>query len=643
MRIMKKVHSNKSCRKVHSYATLVICCILYIDERGDVNLCGIAGMIDLSYDEDVLQNMMNTMKRRGPDADGVFTARECALLHSRLSVIDPEGGKQPMLLDWEGDQYCIVYNGELYNTPEVRAILRQLGHHFQGHSDTEVVLHAYAQWKDNCLERLNGIFAFAVWELREKRLFLARDRMGVKPLFYMQHEGGLLFASEIKTILCYPTVKPQIDRISIAQLMILGPGRMPGSGVFRNFFELEPGCCAWYDQGKWISHRYWKLKDAEHTQTFEETADYVRYLVLDSIKKQTVSDVPLGTFLSGGLDSSLISAICAAEFHKEGKRLHTFSVDYENNNEYFVPGKFQPDSDASYIDIMKRTIDSEHHDTLLCSQQLVDALEAAVAARDLPGMADVDSSLLLFCKEIGKFVKVGLSGECADEIFGGYPWYRDPEVRCLEGFPWAQNTKLRASLICRDVLTEKTATEFVQDLYSQTIAQTDVLPGTDPVDRRTKEMVQLNQRWFMQTLLDRKDRMSMYHGLEVRVPFCDYRIAEYLYTVPWKYKDYGNREKGLLRYAMRGVLPEQVLWRKKSPYPKTFDPAYLRLVSDRFKDIMSDPNRPIFGFINKHTLQEIENDSFLWPWYGQLMKKPQFLAYICMLDFWMRHYHVSIV
>ena len=606
-------------------------------------MCGIAGVVDLLYDESVIDAMKKTMKRRGPDADGSYRESQCVLLHSRLTVIDPDNGSQPMFLNWEGNQYCIVYNGELYNTQEIRLELLRCGHQFCGHSDTEVVLHAYAQWEDGCLQKFNGIFAFAVWEKCKKKLFLARDRMGVKPLFYKLHGGGLLFASEMKTILRYPTVKAEIDSIGVAQIMMLGPGRMPGSGVFRDVCELEPGCCGEYYDGKWSWRRYWSLKDAEHEHTFNETVEYVRFLVTDAIQRQTVSDVPLGTFLSGGLDSSLISAICSEVYKEKGNKLHTFSVDYENNSRYFVPGKFQPESDNYFIDVMCQHIGSEHHSTVVSSEELANALRDAVIARDLPGMADVDSSLLLFCKDIREHVKVGLSGECADEIFGGYPWYRDPEVRALEGFPWAQNTKLRSALIHKDILQEETAAQFVADLYLQTVQQSDILPGATPTERRMKEMVNLNQRWFMQTLLDRKDRMSMYNGLEVRVPFCDYRIAEYLYTVPWEYKDYEGREKGLLRYAMADLLPDEVLWRKKSPYPKTFDPAYLTLVSEWLNQILSDRNSPILEIINIHALQEIMADDYSWPWYGQLMKKPQTMAYICMIDFWMREYSVSVV
>ena len=606
-------------------------------------MCAIAGVIGLVCDDNTVLNMMKTMVRRGPDGNGCYSDSHCTLLHTRLAVIDPEGGRQPMELQWAGEQYVISYNGELYNTEEVRSALHTLGHHFYGHSDTEVVLHAYAQWGEGALTRLNGIFAFGVWEKKAKRLFLARDRMGVKPLFYMPRQGGLLFASELKTILAYPGVEAQLDAGGIGEVFLLGPGRTPGSGVFRGIYEVEPGCCGYFENGKLSTKQYWRLTDREHKESFEETAEQVRFLVTDAIKRQMVSDVPIGTFLSGGLDSSLISAICAGELAKQGKRLDTFSVDYQNNDKYFKGDSFQPTSDAGFIRIMTQALGNRPHYTVLSSQELVDALQDATMARDLPGMADVDFSLLAFCGEIRSHIKVGLSGECADEIFGGYPWYRDPKVRAVDGFPWAQNTAYRASMLNPEALGSMDPVGFVQDRYRQTIGEADILPGTSDLERRMKQMVYLNQRWFMQTLLDRKDRMSMYHGLEVRVPFCDYRIAEYMYGVPWEYKDHKGFEKGLLRTAMSGVLPESVLWRKKSPYPKTYDPGYLDIVSSWLKRILDDPNAPLLQLVRKEALEQLLTAEYTWPWYGQLMKVPQTIAYMLQIDFWLRKYRVALV
>ena len=601
-------------------------------------MCGISGMVGLESDAGIIEKMLSTMRRRGPDSSGSYQNAETVLLHSRLAIIDPEGGRQPMELSFGGERYVIVYNGEVYNTEELRHMLLRFGHRFLGHSDTEVVLHAYAQFGEQCVRHINGIFAFAVWEEKSRRLFLARDRIGVKPLFYKQHEEGFLFASEMKTILAYPGVKAQLDEFGARQLILLGPGRLPGSGVLRDIREVEPGYCGYYARGKLRLSRYWQLTDREHTDSFEETSDSVRYLVTDAIRRQMVSDVPIGTFLSGGLDSSIITAVCAKELEERGERLHTFSVDYLNNDLYFQPNSFQPNSDNEYIALMQRRFQTCHHWSVLTAEDLIQALEASTIARDLPGMADVDSSLLVFSGDIRREVKVALSGECADEIFGGYPWYRNPKIRSQTGFPWAQNTILRAGFL-HPVLGSD-AEDFVMDAYTQTCREADILPGTSPQERRMKEMVNLNFRWFMQTLLDRKDRMSMYHGLEVRVPFCDYRIAEYLYGVPWEMKDYQGREKGLLRHAMEGMLPEKVLQRKKSPYPKTFDPAYETLVSDRLRLLLEEPS-PLWHLIRRDAVEDLLTAESPWPWYGQLMRRPQTIAYFLQLDFWLRHYCID--
>ena len=605
--------------------------------EGADNMCGIAGLVGLPYESAVLTAMADTMRRRGPDGSGVFETEDCVLLHSRLAIVDPEGGVQPMELCCAGECYTIVYNGELYNTEELKQELISLGHSFRTHSDTEVVLHAYAQWRDNCVERFNGIFGMGIWEHRSKRLFLARDRMGVKPLFYALCGEGIAFASELKTLLAYPQIKPKLDREGVAQIILLGPGRIPGSGVFRGVLELEPGWCGYFYKGKFTRKQYWYLRDREHRDSFEETVEKVRFLVTDAIKRQMVSDVPLGTFLSGGLDSSLISAVCAGA---QGEPLETFSVDYENNDQYFVPGKFQPNSDNYYIEMMRQHLRAKNHRTVLTAQDLADTLEEATVARDLPGMADVDFSLLAFCREIRKSVKMALSGECADEISGGYPWFRDPEVG--EGFPWAQNTALRASFLAGSLRNKRNAEEYVMDLYRSAVNQSDILPGVKPEERRMKEMVNLNMRWFMQTLLDRKDRMSMYCGLEVRVPFCDYRIAEYLYGVPWKYKEFGGREKGLLRYAMAEYLPREVLHRKKSPYPKTWDPSYKTIMENKLRQLLDDRNAPLFAIVDKNAVEKLLQDQYTWPWYGQLMQVPQTMAYMLQIDFWLRHYRVEL-
>ncbi|MDO5547268.1 MAG: asparagine synthase (glutamine-hydrolyzing) [Eubacteriales bacterium] len=606
-------------------------------------MCGIAGMVGAACPYDTAQKMLATMQRRGPDQKGIWQKDDVTLIHARLAVIDLAHGLQPM--EWsEAERTCtIVYNGEIYNTPELRRILLEHGHRLKTQSDTEIVLHSYLEWGEDCVLHLNGIFAFAIWDSACHSLFVARDRIGVKPFFFTERNQQFFFASEIKTLLCYPDIAPRINADSIFELMLIGPGRTPGYGVFKDIQELRPGWCGWYDKKRGFAQKqYWKLIDQPHTDSLEQTIATVRELVYDSVRRQLVSDVPLCTFLSGGLDSSILSAIAAQEYRKRGKKLHTVSVTYRDNRKYFQATHFQPNTDDDFIARMNDAIGAENHLITIDTPQLVEALFEAVEARDLPGMADVDSSLLLFCREIKKLGTVALSGECADEIFGGYPWYRDADVRRRAGFPWAQSTAYRAEFLRDEWKQYRDPLQYVDQKYQETVAQVQPIAHDTPDDRRIREMTQLNFQWFMQTLLDRKDRMSMYSGLEVRVPFCDHRIAEYLYHVPWQWKDLNGVEKGLLREAAQGWLPDEVRLRKKSPYPKTHNPAYLKAVSELLRQIIGEGTSPIFDIVKRDRLEQLLTDSRAQPWYGQLMTTPQTIAYFLQLHHWMKTYHVVI-
>ena len=609
-------------------------------------MCGIAGEISFSHsvteNKDSFFNMQKVLEPRGPDQNGMYIKDNIALIHSRLAIIDIENGIQPMTCRYGNKEYTIIYNGELYNTEEIRSELTHHGYKFSGHSDTEVILKSFVHWNENCVNKFNGIFAFAIWDDYEKRLFFARDRMGVKPFFYTIVNNSFIFGSEIKALLNHKYVEPVINENSIAEIMFIGPGRTPGCGIFEGINELKPACWGIYSKNGIKIRKYWTLRDQEHKESFNETVEHVKFLVEDAITRQLISDVPIGTFLSGGLDSSIISSIANNSMIKNGIKLKTFSVTYENNDKYFKSSKFQPNSDTEYIKKMVDYLDCEHFLITLDNQSLANALTDAVDARDLPGMADVDSSLLLFCKEIKKECSVALSGECADEIFGGYPWYRDKKIRAINGFPWSQSIQYRKSFIKDDVKLQNHE-EYILSRYKNTIINTSKIDGISPLESRMKEMMKLNIDWFMQTLLDRKDRMSMYSGLEVRVPFCDYRIAEYLYSVPWEFKEHNSFEKGLLRESMKDFLPEEVLWRKKSPYPKTHNPEYLRIVSDMLNEIICCDSSPILSFIKKSELEKLIHTEVNEPWYGQLMTTPQTIAYFVQINYWLEKYKIRII
>ncbi len=604
-------------------------------------MCGIAGAVsfieDMREDMKIYEKMQHALLRRGPDQRGMVLKRQAALIHTRLAVIDIDGGRQPMSFG----RYTVVYNGELYNTDELRRELAgDFG--FTTHSDTEVVLKSYIKWGSTCVDRFNGIFALAVWDEEEQRLFLARDRIGVKPLFYYDTGTRLIFASELPSLLEHPLVPHEIDAEGAAELLLMAPGRTMGCGVIRGVKEVKPGWCGYYTAEGTKLWEYWRLRAYELHESFEDTAEHVRELVLDSVRRQLVSDVPVCTFLSGGLDSSLISSVAASELKKQGRQLTTLSVDYRNNEKYFRSSHFQPDSDPEYIACMAEYLGTDHHNIVLDTADLAKALDDAVEARGLPGMADVDSSMLLFCREIKKYGTVALSGECADEIFGGYPWYRDEDIRMTDGFPWAQSTAYRSRFLCDRYAREIDAGDYVYSAYRRTADYAMKLPDDSPLEYRMREMTQLNFHWFMQTLLDRKDRMSMYSGLEVRVPFCDYRIAEYLYNVPWEYKDYKGREKGLLREAMKEWLPEKVLWRKKSPYPKTHDPVFLDIVTERLRSVLDSGGR-LTELVKREELERLLRHEDHVQWYGQLMNLPQTIAYFLQLNCWLERFDIKLV
>lgn len=609
-------------------------------------MCGIGGFVDYERDArrggPILHGMKRTLTPRGPDAEGTYFDEDTALIHRRLIVIDPEGGKQPMC---SPDRNTIlIYNGELYNTPELRRELMSRGHEFVGHSDTEVLLHAYLEWKTDAFARLNGIFAFAIWEKRERRLTLCRDRLGVKPLFFAPIRNGLTFGSTIDTVLCHPEIEPALDEDGLRTLLLLGPARPPESGVFRQISSLVPGHFAVLTPEAFTDHTYWKLEAHEHEDDLQTTIERTHTLICDAARRQLVSDVPLACFLSGGLDSSILSMLAAKDYAARGETLHTWSVDYRDNDKYFTKSIFQPNSDDSYIDQMVDFLGTHHHRVVLEPEALCAALLPATDARALPGMADVDSSLLLFCAAVKRGgTTVCLSGECADELFGGYPWYHREEILFEDTFPWSRSVGLRLGLLTPDAV--RNGEEFVHQHYRDTCARAPRLPSDNKKAARMREMFVLNLDWFMATLLDRKDRMSMYSGLEVRVPFCDHRIVEYAYNMPWDFKSLEGREKGIVRRAFADELPKEIVYRKKSPYPKTFHPVYTRLCADYVRRIFEDNTSVAASLFDRNAVQKLMQrpESLAEPWFGQLMRTPQIFAYIIQLDRWFRHYHVKIV
>ncbi len=612
-------------------------------------MCGIAGWIDFNRDLQNQSKIMNKMNekliRRGPDDEGIYLSEHAALAQRRLVVVDPQGGRQPMIRKRNGAEYIIIYNGELYNTEDIRKDLIQNGFSFEGWSDTEVLLDAYICWGEKCLEKFNGIYAFAIWDSQKQNLFLARDRIGVKPLFYYEKNGTFLFASEIKAILAHPLSDAAINKTGLAEIFAIGPARTPGEGVFLNIHELKPACCMNVNSSGIKTKQYWRLNSHDFDESFIDTVEKVRNLVYDSVKRQLVSDVPLCFLLSGGLDSSAICAI-AKDVYKDEKPVLTFSIDYTDNERYFKKSDFQPDADAPWVKRVSEYLGTQHTNCVIDNSELVLSLFDAVLARDLPGMTDIDSSLFLFSKQIKTKATVGLSGECADEVFGGYPWFYKQLDTEKPTFPWSYRLSERLKLYSDELISLIKPEEYVMGRYEEAISEVPRYEKDSQEEAKKRELFYLNLTRWMPTLLDRKDRMSMYTGLELRVPYCDHRLVEYVWNIPWEMKYYKDREKGLLRQALTGYLPQDALWRKKSPYPKTHNPMFLEEVRKLALLMLNDETEPIQPFIDRHKVKEfalsINTDTNI-PWFGQLMNAPQMLAYLLQINFWMKEYNIRIL
>lgn len=615
-------------------------------------MCGISGFCDFTdrflskepYWVDILKKMSQTISHRGKDSSGEWLKDHVGFAHARLSIRDISGGFQPMARQNAQKECAIIYNGEIYNTDELIPTLRKNGYTLDTTSDTEVILYSYLHFGPEFVKKLNGIFAFAIWDGRSETLLLYRDRVGTKPLFYSMQDNTLIFGSEPKALFEHPKVTPLINADSLREVVGLGPAHTPGNGIFCGVKEIIPGHYLSFSRLGFIDHTYWDLTSLPHTDSYSDTKEKVSYLVRDAITRQMVSDVPVCTFLSGGIDSSIVTAIAANHLSQQGETLNSFSFDFEENEKYFESNIFQPERDRPYVDIMLKQYHTSHT-FLECRQSaLSDLLYAAVDAKDVPGMTDIDSSLLYFCSIVARHNKVALTGECADEIFGGYPWFYREELLNQDDFPWSSDISSRTAFLNDGLCKELELSEYSHSRYMDTIAKTPLLSGESSENARRRQISYLNIKWFMQTLLDRMDRTSMYSGLEARVPFADHRIIEYVFNIPWEMKYQNGIEKFLLREACKDLLPPELLYRKKSPYPKTYHPAYEKRLSERLRAIVENPNSPIAPLIDRKKVlsfmtsrKELEK-----PWYGQLMTGPQLMAYYIQLNYWMEKYHLSV-
>jgi asparagine synthase (glutamine-hydrolysing) len=576
-------------------------------------MCGITGWVsfdrDLMRERDTLAAMTETMACRGPDAAGTWIDGPAALGHRRLAVIDIPGGKQPMSVRTSTGDVALVYSGEAYNFMELREQLRRAGERFETSSDTEVVLRGYLVWGEALADRLNGMYAFAIWDARERKLVMIRDRLGIKPLYFFRTADGVLFGSEPKAILANPITPRVVDADGLRELFAFA--RSPRRGVWSGVREVEPGTIVTVDERGLRERSYWRLETRPHRDDRDATVAQVRELLDDIVRRQLVADVPRCVLLSGGLDSSAMTALAAAQLGKQGERVRSFAVDFVGQTEHFKPDELRRTPDTPYVHAVAQHVGSEHIDIVLDHKTLADpeARRTALTARDMPmGLGDMDTSLYLLFKAIREHSTVALSGESADEIFGGYKQFHDPAVQRAHAFPWLainmQQFGESNTMLHEDVRSTLDLDGYRREMYESAIAEVQHLETESDLEYRMRNSSYLHLTRFLPLLLDRKDRMSMAVGLEVRVPFCDHRLVEYVYNAPWSLKTYDGREKSLLRGAARDLLPESVIKRVKSPYPSTQDPHYAGAIQEQAGELLAQRDHPVFSLVNPTWVRE---------------------------------------
>jgi len=575
-------------------------------------MCGMAGWVTFEREIDahcgVLEAMTRTMALRGPDAEGIWRDRHVGLGHRRLAVIDIEGGSQPMIAHEDGRTVCLIYTGEIYNAAELRDRLKRAGHVFRTRSDTEVLLNGYLEWGEEVANHLNGMFAFAVWDTRREELLLIRDRLGVKPLFYYPMKDGVLFGSEPKAILTHPEVRPRVSSAGLCEVLLLtkNPGRTPYDGML----EVMPGQMVRVNRAGLTRHVYWRLEAREHPDDLETTIARISALLEDIMERQVVSDVPLCSLLSGGLDSSAITALAhRAVTRRAGRPLRSYSLDYVSRGREFQPTWFHDSPDAPFVRDFVAHTGCDHREVLLDSADLADprASAAVLHASDFPLSVAGDTyvSLYRFFERVRAESTVALSGEAADELFGGYTWFHDRNAVQAQTFPWSSMSGGGLNVLDPGLLERLNPREFWADSYAGALAEVPRLANENDFERRMREIGYLHLTRLVPFLLDRKDRLSMAVGLEVRVPFCDHRLVEYVFNVPWRLKSFDGREKSLLRAATRALLPESIVTRRKCPYPWTQDEAYDHALRDHVASLMADRSNVAADILNRKVVAEI--------------------------------------
>jgi asparagine synthase (glutamine-hydrolysing) len=548
-------------------------------------MCGICGILNLGgagADRDAIERMTSTLAHRGPDDRGVLIDGPVALGHTRLSIIDlSPTGHQPMAS--EDGSVVIVYNGEVYNFPELAEELRQKGHHFRGRSDTEVVLHAWLEWGESSFQRLNGMFALALWDARRRRLVLARDRFGIKPLhFAFDRKGRFVFGSEIKSLLASGELPARMSAQFLHEYLYYGNSLWDRT-AFEGIQRLLPGTYAVVDASGLRQTRYWDLNELPpRAGNLDEHAAGVRQRLEASVRRHLIADVPVGVFLSGGIDSSAVATFAARQ---AGERLRTYTAGFDHGADI--------DERPAARRLAER-LETEHHELFIRVGDLRDVLETLVRAHDEPFGDAANVPLLLLCRELQKQkVKVVLQGDGGDEIFAGYRRYNvlnherfwrtiaRPAAAAVELLPTSPRRQRALRFLrifaepdpalrrARLLTVEDPALSPVRVLAPEV---REALRGTDPflayreigrrVDSRDPVQAMLHTDCLLllpDRFLAKVDRPTMASSIEVRVPFLDTELADYVLPIPASHKVRRLQKKFLLRLALRGVVPDEIL------------------------------------------------------------------------------------
>lgn len=620
-------------------------------------MCGIAGWVDFDRDltrEGAVADAMNeSLACRGPDGRGVWTGLHAALGHTRNAVIDIPGGGQPMTAEADGRVLAVTtYSGEIYNYRELKKELESRGHRFRSNCDTEVALRAYLEWGLSCAEHLVGMFAYAIWDVRQDRLILIRDHLGIKPLYFARTSSGVVFGSEPKALFASKQISPAVSADDLREMFC--QAKTPGVAAFAGMQEVKPGHVAVITRGGVTQQCYWQLEARPHTDDLPTTIETVRHLLQQSVTSQMVADVPVGILLSGGLDSSVITAFAAADRRSRGEApLPTFSLDFAGYTENFQPDEVRDTPDGPYAREMARHVGSTHREILLDPSQLMDpeVRRVTMACQDAPTpMGDGDASIYLVSKAVRDEVTVVLSGETADEIFGGFNWVHSPQLVYADTFPWVAIGQmvdptwpgLGAGLLDKGLLQKLDIATATADRYSAALREVPRLSGEEGHERRMRELLYLHITRWLPVLFDRTDRLAMAAALEIRVPFCDHRLVEYVFNTPWSMKSFDGREKSLLRAAAGDSVPASILDRRKSPYPVTQDPGYARRLCAEFEKLLADPDAPAKAYLDSAAAREVIADpDELSTGMGAWVQRAN-LEMLLQLNSWLKAYDVQV-